>query len=210
MNMIITQIKALNKTKYVISFSNDSNLSCNEDLIINYNLFKNKEITDTLYNELLSKSIVYDYYTKAISYLSKGLKSKNKIYNYLVSKDSSKKVALEVIDLLLSKNLLNDSEYFKLLTNHYITKGYGPLYIKLKGIEEKIDSNIIQEVLDNINEEEYKTYLVEFGLKKIKELSNKEKDNQKIKMKVKNYLYQRGYQFDMINDSIERIFNENR
>ncbi len=206
MNMKITLIKALNKTRYTIYFSNDTTLNCNEDFIVAYTLRKDLEISDEFYNELLAKNNVYEYYSKALSYISKAIKSSFKVYNYLLDKGASKEEASEAVSLLKSKGLLNDEYYFKEFAFYNIRKSYGPLYIKSKAKEERIEHDIIERVLDDIDDNEYIYYIDYIARKYI----NSHKDDNKLEMKLKNYLYQRGYLFDMINREAMRILNEER
>ncbi len=210
MNMKITHIKALNKTRYNIYFSNDTTLSCNEELIVAYMLRSDMTIDDVTYAELLEKAVVYDYYSKALTYISKGLKSKFKVYTNLVNKGATKEEANEVIKILESKLLLSDLAYFKVFTRYTLEQGYGPLYIKMKGMQEQIDSNIISEVLEEIDDLEYIPYLDKLILKYVESKKGKESNDYKFEMKLKNYLYQRGYMFDMINLRVKEVLNEDR
>lgn len=210
MNMKITHIKALNKTRYDIYFSNNTTLSCNEELIVAYMLHKDITIDDVTYAELLEKAVVYDYYSKALSYISKGLKSKFKVYTNLLNKGATKEEALEVIKLLEHKLLISDLVYFKMFANYTLEQGYGPLYIKMKGLEEHIESNIISEVLDDISEDKYIPYLDKLIEKYYNTKKGKDGNDYKFKIKLKNYLYQRGYMLDMINVRVREVLNEDR
>ena len=209
MNMKITHIKALNKTRYNIYFSNDTILSCNEELIVAYRLRSDMVIDDLEYAEILEKAVVYDYYSKALNYISKGLKSKFKVYTNLVDKGATKEEASEVVTLLEKKSLISDLVYFKTYSHYSLEQGYGPLYIKMKGLQEQIDSSIISSVLDEISDSEYIPYLDKLINKYLDTKKGKE-DKYKFEMKLKNYLYQRGYKFDMINSRVREVLNEDR
>ncbi len=205
MNMIINEIEKEKKNKtYLIKFSNNKELICNEELIVNYLLRKGKEIDDQTYEILISKANVYIYYDKALIYLTKGLKSEHKIYTYLIGKGANNDEACEVVDILKSKKLLNDTSYFKHLTDYYLHNQYGPFYIEQKGRLENIDSQIIDNIISEIDYS-FLSESIDNLIKKYLKINNKISDKNKLKFKLKSYLFNRGFPSELINKKIGEI-----
>lgn len=204
MNMIINKIEKEKKGKlYKLIFSNNTELICNEELIVNNLLRNGKEIDLDFYHKLFSEANIYNFYDKALSYLSRGLKSEYKIYNYLINKEATKEEALSVINILKDKKLLDDYKYFDSLANYYLRNLYGPFYIEQKGKLEHIDCKIIQEVLNNIDFCELENNIEILLNKYIR--TQREKDINKLKLKLKKYLYTRGFSVEMINKKVGEL-----
>lgn len=201
--MIIT-VKELitKKNKYEVVFSNNDSILANEELVLRYRLVKGKELEEAILDEIKSDAISMEFYDKALNYLSKGLKSTKRIKDYLKEKKASENDINKVITLLNERKLLNDEIYFKSLTSHYIRQGYGVLYIKQKAFEQGINREICNNVLNEYNDEDYLEYAKLLKNKKVNSLKH-EPDLKDI-IKVKKYLYNRGYDQAII----EKAFKE--
>lgn len=196
------------KLNYLITFDTGEVIVSNEDTIIEYYLRKGKEVDDTLYQKIKEDSLFYEFYEKALNYLSKGLCSKTRIKLFLAKKGANNDEINRAIKLLENKNLINDLDYFTSLSDYYIRKNYGPFYIKNKGREEQIDSNIIDEVMSYYTEDDYVSHIELLIEKYIK--TNKENDIKKLKDKLKKYLYQRGFSMEQIISKVEGFNYEDR
>ncbi len=185
-----------NKGIYEVTFTNGEVLRCNEELILKYRLVKDKEITEETFLLILEDSKWYHFYQKAINYLSRGLKSSYKVYLYLKEKEVSDEEIIKVIELLKKNNILNDGLYFETLTEQYIRNGYGSLYIKQKGLLERIDSAIISDILSKVDRDMYVENAMKLYIKK--KSINQANLTYNEKQKIKRYLYSRGYDFDII------------
>lgn len=197
MIITVTSLK-FKKNKYEVTFSNDEKVVCNEDMIVKFRLVKGKELSLDTYKNIRISASYFDFYDKALSYIAKGPKSKNKIYLYLMNKECAKEHANLIIEELSNKKLIDDFKYFEMLASHYLRKNYGQIYIRQKGIEEKIDKNIIEEVLNDIDYDIYLENARTLALKKYNTI--KAKDSYERKIKLKNYLLSRGYTYEIINE----------
>ena len=194
------------KKNYIIYLENEEIIS-NEDTIIKYYLRKDMELDTQKINSIKEDSIFFENYSLALNYLSKSICSKEKMKTYLAKKGIETNLILKIIDKLVENNLVNDKYYFSELINHYINLGYGPYYIKEVGKQNKIDNDIIESSLSNIDNTLYenKAYtLIE------KSFRNKDKTDKKEINKVKNNLYRRGFSLELINKEMEKYLNEDR
>ena len=194
------------KKNYIIYLENEEIIS-NEDTIIKYYLRKDMELDTQKINSIKEDSIFFENYSLALNYLSKSICSKEKMKTYLAKKGIETNLILKIIDKLVENNLVNDKYYFSELINHYINLGYGPYYIKEIGKQNKIDNDIIESSLSNIDNTLYenKAYtLIE------KSFRNKDKTDKKEINKVKNNLYRRGFSLELINKEMEKYLNEDR
>lgn len=194
------------KNKYEVTFSNDEVLFASENLVLKHRLVKGHEVEISSYEKIRKEALYFDYYDKALAYLSRGLKSKYKIYLYLIEKECKEEYACKIIDELENRKILNDQKYADMLANHYLNKGYGPIYIKNRAYSEKIKKEFIEESLSNI---QYDEFLNEAKRLVKKRMINYKKYNQfELKMKLKNYLLTRGFDSYMISLAIEGGLNE--
>ena len=95
------------KLNYLITFDTGEVIVSNEDTIIEYYLRKGKEVDDTLYQKIKEDSLFYEFYEKALNYLSKGLCSKTRIKLFLAKKGANNDEINRAIKLLENKNLIN-------------------------------------------------------------------------------------------------------
>ena len=77
MIITVTSLK-FKKNKYEVTFSNDEKIVCNEDMIVKFRLVKGKELSLDTYKNIRISASYFDFYDKALSYIAKGPKSKNK------------------------------------------------------------------------------------------------------------------------------------
>lgn len=200
----VKELKLIKKDLYSVTFDNGDIIECTQDLVLKYRLVKGKVIKDI--DKVYEDILVYTYYTKAINYLSLSLKSKYKMKLYLLDKGASLEISEQVIELLNEKNLLDDYKYFLNFSNHLVLKSYGKFYIEQRGILEKIDSNIINQVLSNISFNLYLENAIIVSRKQIRNYSKLNEYDKKIKLM--NYLYKRGYSKDIIDIAIDEVSNE--
>lgn len=188
-------------SQFEVILSNGDVIKANEEVILKYRLVEGKEFSEDILVEIYDDLNWYKAYQKALFYLSKGLKSTFKVKEYLKNKEFTDEEIEKVVSTLTNKGILNDMVYFKALKDYYIRQSYGRLYIKNKGIMEQIDSSIISEVLNF--DEDYELYF-----NHAKKLYEKKKATLKAKIdfkemqKIKKYLYSRGFDIEIINETV--------
>lgn len=201
--MKINCIKKSGK-KYVLELDDGSVLKIYGDLLIKYNILYHKEISYKEVELLEKENIYYDAYNCSISYISKKIRSKYEVYNYLdkfLINDNEKN---EIIDKLVNLKLIDDRYY----ANAYINDSLaftlkGPYKIKKELLKLKIDDSLIDEALSNINDSVYYDNVKKIINKKLK--ANKKYSGYVIKQKLINELMLLGYPDYVIYESVNNI-----
>ncbi len=188
--MKIEKIKKTGK-KYKIVLDNDLTFTTYDDVLINNGLLYNKEIDQSLLNEIVLETSFYDIYYKCVNYITKKLRSEKEISEYIDSYNVSDTDKSKTILKLKSIGLINDTNYAKAYISDKINlSSDGPIKIKNELLKHNIDSNIIDEIISNIDPN--------INLEKIKKLIIKKTKNSKytgytLKQKVVNDLINLGY-----------------
>lgn len=188
-------IKSIIKVKddYMLTIDSED-IKVDENTIVKYNLYVNKEISNSLLDEILLSYSFEKNYNMALKYAIKYNKSKRGIYYYLIEKNVEQKSANEICNLLEEKKIIND---FNLASNYVIScihKSYGKYMIikKLKDIF--ISEDVIAEVISNIDLDIYYEFMNKY-IGKNSTKYDKYPTNTK-KLAVKNDLIKRGYTTD--------------
>jgi len=204
----ITFIKK-EKSKYTIKIVTDnteSTFKISEDLLIDSKFISLKEITDdelkAFMNKLPADSLLLD----ALKFTDKKMRTKKEIIDHLKEITSSNSLIDGVIEALEKKGLINDENYFKLITDYMVNeKMYGPL---------KVNQELYDLGLDKFNyyydknklDENIKTLTIKFNLK------DNSKNLQSKILKAKRFLLSKGYTIDSINSlfnsSLIKVTNE--
>ena len=192
------------KKNYILVFDNFEFIT-NEDTIIKYYLRKNLEVSLDLFEKIKEDTNFYFSYELAIRYLEHHVCSKYKMKMYLMKKEIDEITINKIIEQLESIKLLDDLSFSKRLIDYYIYLGYGEYYIKNKLYQNNIDSNITNSLMSNIDQN---IYIQEIDRLILKRINNVEKNEKNI-FKLKKFLSQRGYSFDIINREVDKILYEN-
>ena len=149
-------------------------------------------------DEVSLKNILYDNerleaLNKAVDYLSKALKTKKQVKDYLLKKGYEEDVVWQVIDKLKEYNYINDCEYSKRYIES-VSKNQGKKLIEYKLMMKGVKKQDIETIFDDceIDLKESAKNVAE------KYLKNKEftKEN---KAKTYRYLIGRGFSYEEAN-----------
>lgn len=197
--MIISDISYDKKNKnYKISIDNNI-YTFSEDIMVEYNIYKGKEIDKEFLNKAIESEEINDYYQKALNYSIRYFKGKTETKRYLLDKGLNVNDANKIIEKLEEKGIINDNKIIESLIYSYIKAGSGRYKIinklKEKGFNEKdINQGMLNMDFDLYNESLNKMYN-----KAIKKYE-KENDSYIRKNKIKAYLINHGFGIDEIND----------
>ena len=187
------------KNKYRVYFDNDLKIDLNDNIILKYELLLKKEIDQKTFDKIILDNNKEDIYNKAVNYISIKIRSKEEIYNYLNKKGYEKEDIVNTIDRLKKNNLLNDDLYIKsYIHDKFYLSSDGLNKIKKYLLDLKLDENIIDNYLDEIDREEIIDKLNKLIDKKIK--STKNYSGNILKLRLINYFYELGYDKNDIED----------
>ena len=160
------------------------------------------ELSSDEFAKIVVESNKTDALTLAINYVTKALKSKNQVKEYLLRKGFNEDVVWYCIDKLKEYNYIDDAEYAK----RYIestSKSQGKRLIEYKLMMKGVKKSDISDAQEECAIE-YKDNAFHVAMKHIK---NKEKNNENLS-KTYRYLISRGFSYDEANYAVSKLKEE--
>lgn len=194
--MIVKSLKK-DKKNYLVTIDDEDYLM-DEEIIVKYRLVKGKELEDSLLDEILYENNLAIYYKKALNYSLKYNKNSAAIYDYLAKYELSNREIATIIDNLKKINVINDEKLILNAVDSLVRKGKGKLLIINKLYNLKYNEKLIDFAITKINYDDYFNALKKLYDKALDKYKD-ESDSYVKNMKIKRYLYQRGYSLDDIN-----------
>lgn len=208
MNIVIDKIIPQKKSK------NRYSLFCNEKFVIGvsdstllqYNLHIGSEISPQLITEIKNKEDKNALMSAAFRFLSRRQHSVFELKKKLFNKTSNQQLIDQIIKELIDKNYLNDQHFTEALLNEEIKlKKSGPLLIKKKLLQKGISLDIIDTIIiNNYSEKDQYKNCHHLALKKLNMFKNVSSAQQK-KIKLVNYLRQKGYDWQLCEPVIKSL-----
>lgn len=195
--MRINKLKQLNSNFYEVNLNN-SKCKIHEELVLKHKLFLDKDISQEELEQIEKDNKFYIVLDDIYKYLSKYPKTEYEIRKYISTKTKEVDKTYEKI-----KHLIDDKTYAK---NYCLEKisfsNDGPEKIKKDLKYKHIDSNFIEEALEEFNEKRQ--------IEKIKKVIDyRIKINKKSLIVFKKYtlayLYNLGYKINIINKVLNNI-----
>lgn len=196
--MKVKNINQLNNNFYEIFFDNGNKYKIHEELVLKYKLLVNNSILEEDLANIEKENAFYIILDDIYKNLSKYSKTEYEIKQYISTKTKDIDKIYEKI-----KHLIDDKTYSK---NYCLDKisfsNDGPNKIKQSLKYKHVDSNYIEEALDNFSEK--------IELEKIEKIVNyRMKLNKKSLLAFKKdslvYLYNLGYNINKINKVLNNI-----
>lgn len=201
--MKINKFKKVGKNKYKVIFDN-TELTLYEDVILKYDLLIKSDIDIDLIDKIVEENRSYDVYETSLNYIEIKMRNKKEIYKYLINKGFDENLINQTIERLESMGLLNSKSYIMAFINDKINlSNDGPYKIKKSLLDLEFDENEIDDYLYKIDSSIWK--------EKLEKIVNKKKNIMKSKSyfmfinKMKNDLYNLGYDKDMIEGELSKI-----
>jgi regulatory protein len=202
--MKITSIKSQAKDRGRVNIFVDEEycLAIPEKMIVDFDIYKGKEITEKDLEVLKSGDSNSKCLDKAYHFLSYRPRSEKEMKDKLLEKYDEKTVD-ETIAKLKEYNLINDADFARMWVESR-KMGRGPKALSFELKRKGIDGDIIENALAEIDtEEQYETALTLIRARsKYKGL-----DRNEAYKKVAPFLSRRGYTYDIISKVIKEIAN---
>ena len=195
--MIIKSIKEKNKNNSILVID-DKEYILSTDIVVEYFLFKGKEINIDTLNEIISLNDEYLMFNKMKNYLLRYQANEKKIRMKLIDNNISFNSTNNIIERLKKIGLLNDDKFIDSFISSLIRKGNGENLIRQKLFDKGFENNLISSKLKDIRCDEYYEALNKMYNKALK--NYKEDEGYQKVQKVKKYLLSRGYTYQDIND----------
>ena len=201
--MYINKYKKIGKNKYKVYLERQE-LSLYEDIILKYDLLLKKDITLEELDKIVKDNREYEAYDNALNYIETRMRSKKELKTYLKRKEYDDKLIKKILTKIEELGLLDETSYIKAYINDKITlSNDGPYKIKRNLLEQDFKEEDIDNYLYSIDEEIWK--------EKINKLIDKKKSIMQNKSyymfinKIKEYLFNLGYDNEQIDDYLSKI-----
>lgn len=191
----VTKISSLKYDLFEVTFNQDQTLVLSGDIVIDGYLFLNKTIDETTFNQLNERQKYLECYQKAMAFISYQPRTKKEVINKL-NLTFSNSLINQVIEDLEAKKLIDDKLYKELYIDQCLNRLYGPNKIKQKLYEKGLDQQV------DIDDQTIKTNIDKY-ISKYK--FNPQYSLIKQKDQLINKLVALGYQFNYINEAINKI-----
>lgn len=201
--MEIKTFKKEKGNKYKIIFSDDSDITLYDDVIVKYNLLVNKKIDKIKLEEIAKYNSSLDAYYLSLKYISKKMRTKLEIKKYLEKKEFNPNIIKETIDKLIKYKAIDENLYIRAFCNDQINfSNIGPNKIIKKLETLGIDKSTSKEYLNTIDYNIWIDKINKIVDKKIK--TNKNYSVYILKNKILMALVNDGFDREMIREILSQ------
>ena len=196
--MIISNI-SFEKKKFLVSFDNGEEIKISEDTLVNFGLYKGQEIEEDFVENLKFEDEKSEALLLSYKFLQRN-KTKQQLIDYLYKNKIQRDIIGLVLPILEEKKYLNDEDYARrYLSDALNIKKYGKIKTRYMLMSKGIDKKIIEKVMEDYDYElEYMN-----ALELIEKRISKDETDPKIINSAKNYLQGRGFEFEIINFTLD-------
>ena len=201
--MRITKYQKSKNNTYIVTIDNEP-YQLYDDIIVKYSLLLKKDITKEELTDIINANNQRKCYYQALQYLSKKMRTKKEIRNYLEKKDFNKEQINITIEKLVSEKYLDEEKYLMAYLNDALRfTTDGPQKIKQKLFLLALDKELVTTKLNEIENEVWQEKCDKLAQKKV--ASNHKDSRQIIIQKVTQYLLHNGYEQKYITQSLSKI-----
>ena len=196
--MIISNI-SFEKKKFLVSFDNGEEIKISEDTLVNFGLYKGQEIEEDFVENLKFEDEKSEALLLSYKFLQRN-KTKQQLVDYLYKNKIQRDIIDIILPILEEKKYLNDEDYARrYLSDALNIKKYGKIKTRYMLMSKGIDKKIIEKVMENYD------YELEYinALELIEKRISKDETDSKIINSAKNYLQGRGFEFEIINFTLD-------
>lgn len=196
--MIISNI-SFEKKKFLVSFDNGEEIKISEDTLVNFGLYKGQEVEEEFVENLKFEDEKSEALLLSYKFLQRN-KTKHQLVDYLYKNKIQRDIIDIILPILEEKNYLNDEDYARrYLSDALNIKKYGKIKTRYMLMSKGIDKKIIEKVMEDYDYElEYMN-----ALELIEKRISKDETDPKIINSAKNYLQGRGFEFEIINFTLD-------
>jgi len=208
---IITKIEVQknNKNRVNIYMNNEFAFACDAALVYIHNITKGATIEKQGLQDIINEDNYIKGKNCALHFLERSFKSSKQVVDKLVAKEFDSKTIDRVMEFLKQYEFVDDKRFVDLFIKEKI-KTSGKNKIKFTLLKKYLPKELIQEALNEItSEQQLKTALI-LGEKRMMTLAKSEKDTQKLHKKIADYLVRNGYDYQIVNEVLDKITKNDR
>lgn len=205
--MRIISLAKKNENDVSIIFDTGERLILSYELVLKKGLRRDIVIDEDLYHLLIDENRKYFVKIKASRLLARRIHSKNELKLKLRKSGYEQRHIEQVITEFSELNYLDDKKFAEqFIEEKKKLKRWGNNKIKAELIKRGVHQHIIAEVLGAASPDN-EDYNNAFSLaeKKLRLIQKRESDEKKISSKIFNYLYSKGFEYDMIREVVGKL-----
>lgn len=206
---IVTESKPYKK-KYIIKIktpNKEEEYIVSEDLMVDFRLVKDKELEKETFLKFKEESKRDEQYQKVLHYALFKQRCSYDIKKYLEKKDIYNENQDYYLNKLIKSGILNDQSYVENYVNeafNYKLNGPGKIIYELS--KKEINKNLYQPEIDKISDSDIVNNIEIIIKKKIKSI--KHKSLQVTIQNLKQFIINKGYSYEIVNQVIDRLKDE--
>lgn len=200
--MEIKTFKKLKDNRYKLTLDNDESIVLFDDVIIEYNLLVNKDLTQEKLEEIIKKNDKMEAYYVAVKMLSNKMRTRKEVIKHLKNRNYDIKTIEEVIKRLYQERYLSDTRYITAYINDQLNlTDKGPMRItrELEALGYKED--VIREHLIKFGDPVWEAKINKIIEKKMKLTTNLSAAS--LRHKIIVHLIDKGHYKDLIMNLID-------
>ena len=196
--MLITAIRQTSPGKYLVSFSDGTELRSTLAAVTDARLYVGTELDTQAFEEFKQNSSKALGRDKALEMLSRRPYSRRELKDKLLRKGQDEESAEDCVRWLAERGFLDDGEYAGAVARHYASKGYGPGRVRSELQRRGIDRELWDESLAEMGDGTEK--LDAFLSRRLSDPSDRDQVR-----KVGAALFRRGYSWEEIRAALRRF-----
>lgn len=202
----VTKISQQKRTahRFNIFINDEYAFSVSEDVYINFQLYKGKELTDEEIERIQQADDVQRAYAVAINYLSYRMRTEAEIRTHLREKELAPDVIDRAIARLYDEQLLDDFIFAETFVRDRMNRSTkGPNVIRQELSQKGVDRTLIDDALQVYTKEKQFDKAFELGQKEAKKTSRRPLQRRKDQMRAR--LLRRGFTKDVVFPVVDQI-----
>ena len=200
--MTITELREISSGKFVVGFSDGSEMKLSLDIVADLSLFRGQELEEEDFSKLKSRAELSKCKERALRIIGARPLSKKALFDRLIEKGETSDNAEECIEWLTNLHYLDDAQYAAMIAQHYAAKGYGIQKVKSELYRHGVPKTLWDEAIEEMPETDDKAYDL-----LCRKLKSDEPDRAEIK-KATDMLFRRGFTWDEIKAAVNRYSAE--
>lgn len=197
--MTITELREISSGKFIVGFSDGSEMKLSLDIVADLSLFRGQELDKEEFLRLKSRAELSKCKERALRMIGARPLSKKELFDRLIEKGETPDNAEECIEWLAERHYLDDAQYAGMIVQHYAAKGYGIQKVKSELYRHGVPKSLWDEAIEEMPETDDKAFDL-----LCRKLKNDESDRAELK-KATDMLFRRGFTWDEIKAAVSRF-----
>lgn len=178
--------------------------ACDAQLVYIHGIAKGRTMEKNQLEDIINEDNYIKGKNAALHFLESSFKSSKQVVDKLIAKEFDIKTIDRVLEFLRQYGFVDDKRFVELFVKEKI-KSSGKNKIKFTLLKKGIEEELIEEELNKVTSEQQLEIALQLGEKKVRILSKSEDDRRKLYKKTTDYLFRNGYDFQIINEVLDKI-----